>query len=627
MQTPVYNISTTTPITVWPAGTNQGDLAIYVVIGYSGTADATGHPYGWTYIGQIFDYDATGSFMYVGRVYWQNVHTAAPTTAQWTYGPVYHRLIVIPGAREVIEVKYGRRSAQVPPGAGLLVFSAWPNDAAFQGLTLQPELMQVTVGPFSVLRAKIGWATDSGSGGVIGALYEFLFSWIFRCLTLVIGPPRGPSRPLLVAPISEVSTAVPVSFSWVHQQVVTGGSQTAYELRSKLAASGIWLYWSVATAQLTTTETVNVTATSALTLSASLFTADAAQQWQVKTQEAVDSLWSPWSDVATFTPVTPPSVTVTSATTWTGDLTPTVTWTPVMSGGRVQIAFRVRVLSSTGVVLLDTGWQSGAATTYTVPVLAWANGVAGTQKVSVRQSGGAASPEASAALTVSWTSPSTPTVTAAPSSEGIAVTVTVPGGVATTLVELQRLDETWVSVLTKPYGAGPLIVHDVVAPYGQSRFYRAQATNILDGVPLSSAFGTLVSAVTSNDRAAYLVNSTDQTDYLRVTLITDGARKHVQETTLNYGLGLTDEMRPWVEYSTPQGMVGTFTFRVNTPADLATLLMWVSTPRTLVFKMAPDAGIALPLLRFVVTSQREETRLQQVNTTAMREVSFDWAEQ
>lgn len=66
--------------------------------------------------------------------------------------------------------------------------------------------------------------------------------------------------------------------------------------------------------------------------------------------------WSSWSDVAVFSWLAKPTVTITSPDATTGDKTPPVTWTATD-----QAAWRVRVFDATsGALLDDSGYEGGA---------------------------------------------------------------------------------------------------------------------------------------------------------------------------------------------------------------------------------------------------------------------------
>lgn len=65
--------------------------------------------------------------------------------------------------------------------------------------------------------------------------------------------------------------------------------------------------------------------------------------------------WSPWSDVASFSRVLKPTVTITSPDTETGDKTPPITWTAAD-----QVAWRARIYNAvTGALLDDSGYEGG----------------------------------------------------------------------------------------------------------------------------------------------------------------------------------------------------------------------------------------------------------------------------
>src|SRR5699024_9786330 len=122
----------------------------------------------------------------------------------------------------------------------------------------------------------------------------------------------------------------------------------------------------------------------------------------VRTREALDGQWSDWSAPVTVTAVSPPSATVTAPDGVVhNNLTPTVTWTSSTPRG-VQTAYRVRVATSVGVQVHDSGWRQGDATAYRVPVLSWVQGGAYQVLLQVQQTGGSTSDYATSDFTVTW---------------------------------------------------------------------------------------------------------------------------------------------------------------------------------------------------------------------------------
>src|SRR5699024_8774662 len=109
--------------------------------------------------------------------------------------------------------------------------------------------------------------------------------------------------------------------------------------------------------------------------------------------------------------------------------------------------YRVRVVTSLGVALHDSGWRQGDATEFMLPSLDWTNGAAYQALVQVAQTGGSASDYGTSDFTTTWDTPIVPTVTATPGADGVQVVL-----VADPFVRLQvqriRPDGTWADLTT-----------------------------------------------------------------------------------------------------------------------------------------------------------------------------------
>lgn len=91
------------------------------------------------------------------------------------------------------------------------------------------------------------------------------------------------------------------------------------------------------------------------------FTTDLPFYWAARAKGA--NGWSDWSDVATFTRILKPTITITSPDTTTGDKTPPVTWT-----ADDQTSWRVQVRDDvTGRLLADSGQEPGDDQEWTPP--------------------------------------------------------------------------------------------------------------------------------------------------------------------------------------------------------------------------------------------------------------------
>lgn len=621
MDTPVYvDATNSTGPTSWPAASG---LAILVRLGRADMLWAN-QPMGWALKGTMYSYSSPWGFTYQCLVYTRQVPSSgAPSLPLPT--PNYQRLIVVPNAGGVREVKSGVRSAVVPPNGGIVTVSDFPNDAAFAGMTLHSGLPQL-VDFVTLLKVKTAWASSVG-GGVVGVTSPWLFSPTQNCITVSVVPPTGPNAPTLVLPVGiQVSNAVDIGFSWVHNATRLGGKQDAYKLRTKLASGSTWSYWNAATSTWDAAEATNLSAVSAVSVPVAPFTTDANYQWQVMTREQVDGRWSGWSNSAQFTPVTPPSVSITSSASWSNDLTPTITFTPTTTAGRQKIAHRITVMDG-AVTLHDSGWVPGQGTSQDLPVSDWLNGTAMTLSVWVQQTGGAISAPATQNLTLSWSGPSVPVVTPSATPPGITLEISVASALSGTRVEVQRQTTlgVWDDVLTADYPAsGTLTVSDVLAPYGVSVVYRARAVRYLDGKPLISAWSSATSAVVCADSGSYLVDDVDSTLWLPVVLINDDTRTVQRPATPTYGMGDTTGV---VDYGTDQGESGQMTLRTRTVADRATLRAWLVKGKVLVFRQPPRGGVHVPPRRLAVSGEITVTDLAQSTFTPQQDWSFPWISQ
>lgn len=665
MLTPVHQdwvYPTNATVNAWPSGSASGDVVILILfparlgIQFWSTF-LENPPRGWFKAGTLFD-SLAGPFGYNAHVFWTVRGSAAPSI-DLRLG--FARMIAVPGAFGVGTVRNGVRRATVKANGGVIVISEIGPDSSpatdFAGTTLLSGQMNVVVGGNTWLRSRVGWAS-SATAALIGVTDESVFAASDDALTLEILPPKAPLPPVIVtpAPGQEISDSGGASFAWAHSPVLSGGTQSAYRLRVKAVSSGTWQWWNATTSALTGSETSNTSAAGALTLSSALFTSLTQYEVQVATQEAIDGQWSAYSASTTFTPVPAPSVAITSSGSWSGDLTPTITWTPTTPRGS-QIAWRVTVVA--GSTLHDSGWQTGSNTSYTLPVLDWVNGGTNTLSVWVRQTGGSESPAATQSLTVSWTPPATPVVTPTVSGPapdaldgfvpvpgepgyytlgesslgagpaGIELDIAVAGAPGGLLIDIERQvtsdpDGVWVPVMTGILypASGSLVTWDVLAPYGQAVIYRARASQIVDGVPLRSAWGTS-DAVTSTDRQAYVVSDVDRSDWLRVRIVDDGEIAMHQDIAVNYGRG---DDTPFVDYSPPQGFSGTMTLSTPSEQDTIQLREWLLSDRNMLLRLPPYAGVNVEPRRFARTSL-SESHLDQSTTIDIRHTTFDWVSQ
>ena len=493
-------------------------------------------------------------------------------------------------------------------------------------MTLHSGLLQVVDGVLGFVQVKTAWASSSG-GGQVGVSNPTAFTKAQSAITISVVPPVGPNAPTPVAPVGiQISNAADLALQWVHNPTRAGGAQDAYKVRKKLASDSTWVYWNAATSTWDAGEAVNLSAVSAVSMPIAPFSTDANYQWQVSTREKLDGQWSPWSTAAQFTPVTPPSVTITSPASWSNDLTPTITWSTSTTAGKVKIAHRI-VVADGVVTLYDSLWLPGQGTAETLPVREWLNGTGMTMTVWVQQTGGAISAPATQTLTLSWTGPSVPVVTPSVGGVGVTLGVSVASALSGTQVEIQRQTSpgVWVDVLTADYPAsGTLTTSDVLAPYGVPASYRARAKRYLDGKPLVSAWSTATAQVVCVDSSAYLVDDSDSTQWLKVSMVTDDTRTLKRPAIATYGLGDTIGT---VDYGVDQGEAGSTTLRTMEISERAVMREWLLKGRPLLLKLPPKLGVAQPVRSFAVSSEPSVSDYAQSNHTAAQQWSFQWISQ
>lgn len=137
-----------------------------------------------------------------------------------------------------------------------------------------------------------------------------------------------------------VQFAVPDDTVSVQVKFATNEALTTGVLTSAEVFTGVGL---VDTSQLTTGDFSGFAG----------FTAGVTYYWAARAKTA--NGWSAWSDVASFSRVAKPTVTITSPDVETGDKTPPISWTA--SG---QVAWRARIYNHvTGALLDDSGYEGG----------------------------------------------------------------------------------------------------------------------------------------------------------------------------------------------------------------------------------------------------------------------------
>lgn len=417
----------------------------------------------------------------------------------------------------------------------------------------------------------------------------------------VLIPKAGPNAPTLLSPATGDAVDYAAALPFVVQH---NSSQSAAMEQLKIRvrmAGGSWSYL-LADGTLTATETAVSTSNPTLTLDANLLTAGTAE-WQAATYD--NATWSPWADVQSFISTTKPTVTPT-LTTGAGNLTPTVSWTETVDVA--QRAFEARICPAADANWDSPTWQSyaqpGAALSVESQYASWVNGGSYKAWVQVTQQNGLKSDEtASAAATISWTAPTTPSVTAADQATGpVLVTVGSVGG-GYSLVDVESSTDagtTWTAVSSRvPTGATETFL-DPAAQYLVPTRWRARAWDEVDGVALPSAWTAMTTDVLPTDTRAYLIDAADHTDYLQVELAGPTTLTPIEGYSVTYGMGAEG---PVVDRSERQGFSGKSKLQTLTQAEEFALDAWLQAHGVFLFRWPPERDgntlVARPLTRMM----------------------------
>lgn len=586
----------------WPAGTAVGDLA-------------------WVHCGGSLSPLGPDSFGWlpVGHKSWWKILSSSDLSASLTVSASHVKLVTFTGAGQI-----GRTSSQSgltiqTNGSMLLV------DGARQSSGMAPA----TYRQGSEWQDENRWwqavftvPCDAGYVSLPGVASGTV------CYSYEVQPPSTTlPPPTLVEPAaaSHVDATLPIVLSWESPHKLTpAGVDDQYQV--KVITGGV-TRWVKGDGSLSTTEwpiSMSGTDVLSITLPESTLTANAAYTWSVGTQWGPDWVWSP--ERALY-PDAPPTVSTPTVSSPAGDLSPTVSWTAspgtgVITSHRVWLMPAAATEPGAGAL-----WDSGVVQTATGPDTAppdspWTNGQSLKAWVRAYQTGGVSKTAVSAAFTVSWTPPATPTLAV---TAGSPVQVVVSGVTVGNVVQIeQALDGvTWTPLTSRTATATTMTVSSVLAANGTAVKIRARQGSIVEGVPMTSAWST-EQTVTATPDGCWLVDDTDRATALKVSPVTDTRRGIVQGITATYGLGAT---RARVD-STPQaGERGELVLATDTLAERAELLAWLKDRSVWWLVMCPDDGQPHRPIRAARVSPPEWERLAQTALSSIYHLPISWVEQ
>lgn len=581
----------------WPAGTVAGDVALIHLGGTAGPTSSSG----WTA---------------VGHQAWYKMLTAADVASPLTFaGSSHHKLQVFSGASAI-----GRTSSQsglrtTAVGAGIWV------DAARSVATVATAIYRLGVewtdannfaqGAYFIPNTDTDYEKISANSGAICYSYEVL-------------PTAAPAAPTAMVPAAgaRVDAATALTFSWRHQ---SPSAQTAVKVT---VATGGVTKWLASDGTLSATEVSITTGVQSATLDAGQLAAGSTYLWTACTADGGGAGFGAFASAQTFYADAAPTVTSITVTSPAEDLSPSIAWAATAGYGSI-VANQVLIApAASSTPDVDAVWDSGALAGTTSPVSApntveWTNGASLKAWLRVWQTGSVTKLTADdATFTVSWTPPATPTVTAV---DGAPPVVTVAGLTSGHLVTVEMLAGGVWRPFTLRTAAGATLEVDAPLAAGAVKF-RARQGNVVDGVPMQSAWAESAQiTVSANDRA-YLVDDADRSTYLAIEQHqdTDPRRTIVQGVSTFYGLGATSAR---VEQTPAAGQAGAFSVLVGTESDASDVWAWLEARDVFWFRQRPDywGTKAVEAVRVARTSRLGSERV--VGSSGWRRLDVEWVEQ
>jgi hypothetical protein len=583
----------------WPAGTVAGDLAVAEIDRSNPAPPGTG-------------------WLTVGRNVFSKVVTSADLTAgSFQVKTTLYGLVIYAGAQKTGRTTYQNGVRIETGGAAMLL--AW-SDPYDDVSTMGSPSGQIGSIVQDLTKSWSSMAVRTGQP----AGYVQSTATPPHSFSVEIVATANPPAPLLSAPAAgaEVDRNQAITLAWSHQ----GANQPeGYRISIRTVGSGTWSYLTSTGTISGTLQTVSGSQQSA-TIAASTLTAGTAYEWQVATQEG--GLWSNYSAIRQFMPITNPTVSSVTPTMTAGHLVGTVSWAATASAGTLtawQMAVTPSAQTAPDSPMYLTPVQSGSSTSTGIPYLGWTNGSSYKVWIRVQQSGGLWSPWVSGTFSVSWTPPTAPTGVSGSDTRPMQVSVTgVPAGRD---VETQWSADggaTWTALGYQVAPGTTATFSHPLAPYGVAVTFRGRSLDIVDGVGLPSSW-TTSAAVTSTDRNAYFVG--DDGLWLDVEVVEAGAIEYVQGVQVSYGMG-ADGAR--VDRSPVMGSKGSLTLDAGTTEAAAALVNWITTREVWSFRRHPETGdnatdrdggtVRLSPAKAVTSARPVQALIED------RRISFDWVE-
>ena len=580
----------------WPSGTVAGDIALihcggsYANLGPQSSGwTPTGHKSWWkrvTAADLLAPVTVNASHVKLQTFY--SASGVGRTSTQKT-------LKLSPGAEMWIDGQ--RATAGVAPSTYRLGLE-WVDESGWRQAAFHMQNPSSTVSNYVTLP---GAPSDAGFYS-----YEIL-------------PPVNPPAPSLLSPgpAAFVDVTKPHLMTWLHEG---SGQQTQANVRLDYDSTFAMVK---ADGTLYAGEWTLNTGAGSATINAGQLTAGTVYTWSVRSGEG-GSYPGTYSPGRTMTAVNPPTVSSVTVASTHGDLSPVVTFAAAAGYGVIE-AYRVFIIPEGSTApLWDSGIRVGTpAAVEAANTTPWVNGQTLRAHVEVWQTGNVNKVQADdATFTVSWTPPATPTVTAV---DGAPPVVTVAGLTSGHLVTVEMLAGGVWRPFTLRTAAGATLEVEAPLAAGAVKF-RARQGNVIDGVPMQSAWAESAQiTVSANDRA-YLVDDADRSTYLVIEQHqdTDQRRTIVQGMSTLYGLGATSAR---VEQTPAAGQAGAFSVLVGTESDASDVWAWLDARDVFWFKQRPDywGTKAVEAVRVARTSRLGSERV--VGSSGWRRLDVEWVEQ